>query len=398
MDKSKYKPDSYLLSLFRLYLTIFILGRNKMEDRLGRVPTPIGLIQEIYSLLAPYLRKDMHVYEPGVGDHRFYKHFPMPCTYEGCEIEPGDLPPNIYRGDFFTQPLVAYDLILGNPPFRVETTGPSTSPIPKKPKQKTIWASMVMRCFKHLKPDGILAMVLPCIWMKPDRAGIYELFTQHRLLYLTCYSCVESNKLFGYKGQTPVCVVLVQKSPPQPSFHIYDRTFVSFTLLPNHCIPTRNARLLQYSRSLFHESLRPIKIATETRTDLMPSPVRSPVLYTYKQNEVYGIEDASGLYQGTPKVMMLHKSKPIPILDQEGIYGVGGRDKYVFLEDPPRMFTFLSQPIVQEIILSFTVRMNFYEKYAFDYLPCLKESENWLNKITEYVNGHPQEKYDKESF
>jgi hypothetical protein len=186
-------------------------------------------------------------------------------------------------------------------------------------------------------------------------------------------------------------MVMVQKSIPNPSFWIYDTTFVSFTLFPQHCIPTRNAKLLQYSRSLFQNPLVPIKIATETRTDLVPSPKRSPVLYTYKQNEVYGIEDGTGVYQGVPKVMLLHKSKPFPILDQEGLYGVGGRDKYVFLEDPQRMFVFLSHPIVQEILTSFTVRMNFYEKYTFDYLPCLKESEMWLNKITEYVNGNKKE-------
>lgn len=369
-----------------------------MEDRLGRVPTPLCLIQEIYTLLSPYLRPGLHIYEPGVGDNRFFKHYPLPCTYSGCEIEAGtlELPDFIFRGDFFDQPLKEYDLILGNPPFRIETTGPSTSPIPNKPKQKTIWADMVQRCFKHLNPDGIMAMILPCIWLKPDKANIYELFTQHRILYLKCYSCVESNKLFGYKGQTPVCMVIVQKSLPNASFLIHDSTklcssFVSFTLSPQHCIPTRNAKLLQYSRSLFTKSLVPIKIATSTRTDLIPSPTRNPVLYTYKQNEVYGIEDGIGLYQGIPKVMLLHKSKPFPILDQEGIYGVGGRDKYVLLEDPPRMFAFLSQPIVQEILTSFIVRMNFYEKYAFYYLPCLNESETWLNKITQYVNGNQEE-------
>jgi len=353
------------------------------QDRLGRVFTPVPLIQEIYTHLTPYLRPHLNVYEPGVGDHRFFKHYPLPCTYEGCEIEPIEPSPTIFEGDFFDQPLHEYDLILGNPPFRIETTGPSSSPIPTKPKQKTIWPDIVTRCFKHLKPDGILAMVLPCIWLKPDKAGIYELFTQHRILVIKCFSCVESNKLFGYKGQTPVCYVLVQKSPPLPIFQIWDKSFISFSLRPGHCIPTRNARLLQYSRSLFKQSLKPIKIATATETKLVPSPPNG-VLYTYKNNEPYGIPDTSGIYH-VPKVMLLHKSKPFPIVDLEGKYGVGGRDKYVLTEDPKRMFYFLSQPIVQEILTCFTIRMNFYEKYAFDYIPCLEESEEWLNKITRYV-------------
>lgn len=356
----------------------------QMEDRLGRVPTPPCLLKEMYSVLMPYLRPNMRVYEPGVGDNRFFQHYPLPCQYDGCEIEPGDLPSHIYRGDFFQQTLTEYDLILGNPPFRIETTGPSTSPTPTKPKQRTLWAEMVHRCFQHLVPDGYLAMILPCIWLKPDKAGIYELFTTHRILCLKCFSCAESNKLFGYKGQTPVCYVLVQKSSPNSSFLLYDQGFFPFTLYPSHCIPTRNARLLQYSRSLFQTSLKPVKIATATRTDLVPNPTRNPVLYTYKKGTVYGVEDASGIFH-VPKVMMLHKSKPFPILDLEGKYGVGGRDKYVFTESPDRMYTFLQTPLVQRILTSFTIRMNFYEKYTFDYIPCLEESEMWLNKITQYV-------------
>ncbi len=377
------------------------------EDRLGRVFTPIPLIHEIYQHLAPYLCPHMRIYEPGVGDLRFRTHYPLPCVYEGCDIEPipkmcqnidpkmcqnidpkidpiidPSIGQGIVQGDFFDQPLTEYDLIVGNPPFRVETTGPSSSPIKTKPKQKTLWADMVHRCFKHLKPDGILAMILPCIWMKPDKAGIYDLFTQHRILRIKCFSCAESNKLFGYKGQTPVCYVIVQNATPLPAFELWDSNgFVSFSLRPGHCIPTRNARLLQYSRSLFTRSLEPIKIATETRTDLIPNPQENPVLYTYRQGNVYGVENGTGVYR-VPKVMLLHKSKPFPILDLEGRYAVGGRDKYVFTQDPPKMFAFLSQPIVQNILTCFVIRMNFYEKYTFDYLPCLEESDAWLQRMT----------------
>ena len=360
---------------------------SSTEDRLGRVFTPVPLIQEIYGHL--FLRPNLRVYEPGVGDLRFKTHYPLPCVYEGCDIEPTEQIEGIVQGDFFDQPLTEYDLIVGNPPFRVETTGPSSSPIKTKPKQKTIWADIVHRCFKHLKPDGILAMILPCIWMKPDKAGIYDLFTQHRILRVKCFSCVESNKLFGYKGQTPVCYVIVQKASPLP-FQLWDQGFVSFSLRPGHCIPTRKAQLLQYSRSLFTKSLIPIKIATETQTDLVPNPQQNPVLYTYRQGQVYGVNEGKGLYQGISKVMLLHKSKPFPILDLEGKYGVGGRDKYVFTQDPERMFQFLSQPIVQEILTCFVVRMNFYEKYTFDYLPCLEESEAWLKKIEAYCNENPK--------
>jgi hypothetical protein len=351
----------------------------KDKDILGRVLTPLCLIQEIYGLLSPYLKEGLHVYEPGVGDNRFFENYPLTCTYTGCELSPRtDLPPSIFRGDFFDQSLETYDVILGNPPFRVETTGNGISPIPTKIAQKTIWPDIVKRCFKHLKEGGIMAMILPCIWMKPDKAGIYDLFTCHRILFLRCYSCVESNKLFGYNGQTPVCYVIVQKLPPI-TFMSYDEGFIPFTLAPGLCIPTKNAGLLQKSRKSFKKSMTCVKIATEIKGNIIENPTKKyPILTTYKNGMLYGVEsDTPGLFQGERKVILLHKSSPIPMLD-EGVYGVAGRDKYVL---DPEYFEFLKLPLVQKIIKSFTIRMNFYEKYVFDYLPCKEEMERWLNAM-----------------
>ena len=46
-----------------------------------------------------------------------------------------------------------------------------------------------------------------------------------------------------------------------------------------------------------------------------------------------------------------------------------------------KVYDFLSKPIVQTIIKSFTIRMNFYEKYVFEYLPCIEEFETWYQKM-----------------
>jgi len=359
---------------------------NKDKDILGRVLTPLCLIQEIYGLLSPYLKPGLQVYEPGVGDNRFFEHYPLPCTYTGCELSPRtELPPSIFRGDFFDQPLESYDVILGNPPFRVETSGNGISPIKTKVSQKTIWPDIVKRCFKHLKEGGLLAMILPCIWLKPDLAGIYELFTLNRILFLRCYSCVEANKLFGYNGQTPICYVIVQKNIPNHSFMIYDEGFIPFTLTPGLCIPTKNAGLLQKSRRSFKKPMTCVKIPTEVKGTVIENPTKKyPVLTTYKRGKLYGVEsDSPGLFQGERKVLLLHKTLPIPFLD-EGLYGVAGRDKYVL---DPEYFEFLKLPIVQKIIKSFTIRMNFYEKYVFDYLPCKEEMELWKNEMKDAMKN-----------
>jgi len=352
------------------------------KDILGRVLTPLCLIQEIYALLSPLLKPGLSVYEAGVGDNRFFQNYPLPCSYSGCELSPmTELPDFIFSGDFFDQPLGTYDVILGNPPFRVETTGNGISPTPKKIAQKTIWPDIVKRCFEHLKEGGIMAMILPCIWLKPDMAGIYELFTSHRILHLRCYSCVESNKLFGYNGQTPICYVILQKLKPLPAFMIYDEGFIPFTLHKGLCIPTKNAGLLQKSRQCFKKSMTCVKVATEIKGVVIENPTQKfPILTTYKNGKLYGVEsDVSGLFQGEAKVILLHKSSPFPMLDP-GVYGLAGRDKYVF---EPEYFEFLKLPIVQKIIKSFTIRMNFYEKYVFDYLPCKEEMGDWINEMKE---------------
>jgi hypothetical protein len=354
------------------------------RDVFGKVETPCELIKELYSLLSP--SDNLRVYEPGVGTNLFMKQYPSTYkSYSGCEIKPtSELPPEIYIGDFFEHSLEEYDLILGNPPFRVKTSLPSTSPIATKPSQKTIWMDMVKRCWEHLVEGGRLAMILPCIWLKPDKAGIYGLFTSHCIEYLRTFDSAESNKLFRYNGQTPCCYVIVKKCEPNNTFKIWDKDqFIDFKLKPGYCIPTKNAKCLGDIQVHIHEHLNVIKVAT-----LVPSgkiidnpsnkhPIILGASYTNNQLIFNGLElPEPGTYQGVPKIILAHKRLPIPYLDLEGKYGIHGRDKYVILgteSDLRIIFEFLQTPLAQLIIKSFTIRMNYYEKYIFDYIPGVKD-------------------------
>jgi hypothetical protein len=96
------------------------------------------------------------------------------------------------------------------------------------------------------------------------------------------------------------------------------------------------------------------------------------VITTYKDT-IYGfVSDEPGKYQDVPKIIMAHKTFPIPFLDMDGTkgnYGVYGRDKFVFLgPNLQEQYEYLSDPIVQKIIKSFTIRMNFIEKDIFKYI------------------------------
>ena len=363
------------------------------KHQFAEVFTPPELVKEILEKIETIETiKRSRIYEPGVGKGAFLKqiinkNFDF-VSYDGCEINPSEEfkndKINIFEGDFFNHELKEYDLIIGNPPFYND--GFKGPPCAKSRKGKTIWPQIVKRCWDHLAPNGILAMVLPCIWLKPDKEKIYNLFTEHQILYLRVYTCVESNKLFNYKAQTPCCYVIVQKTKAfEPNIiKIYDQTkdnFVSFTLKSGYCIPTQNAELIQSFKPTM--KINPIKIAfikKELETQLIKEPkskkdIHPPIysLITTYKDTIYGYESIEpGKYQGIPKIIMAHKTFPILFLDKEGIYGLYGRDKYVFTSTNPNklleQYEYLSQPIVQKIIKSFTIRMNFIEKDIFKYI------------------------------
>jgi hypothetical protein len=245
----------------------------------------------------------------------------------------------------------------------------------------TIWPKIVKRCFEHLVEGGFLAMILPCMWLKPDKEGIHDLFLSHRLVSVRCYNCVESNKLFGYKCQTPVSLVVVQKVPSTGSFLLYDNGYIPFTVLHPPCIPTQNGALLQASHRLIKTPLTCIKMSTVPKGRVIANPSKGfPLLTTFKQGTIHGLElDQPGPYHGVPKVLLLHKSQPFPFLDADGTYSVGGRDVYVL---PVEAYEMMKDPLVQKILKSFTIRMNYYEKQTFHYLPCVEEFYEWKKSIS----------------
>jgi type I restriction-modification system DNA methylase subunit len=353
------------------------------KHKFAEVLTPPELVKEILEKIETNYKR---IYEPGVGKGAFLQQIKNFASYDGCEINPTEEftndKINIFKGDFFNHELKEYDLIIGNPPFYQD--GFKGPPCAKTRKGQTIWPQIVKRCWDHLAPNGVLAMVLPCIWLKPDKEKIYDLFTGNQILYLRVYTCVESNKLFNYKAQTPCCYVIVQKTKAfEPNIiKIYDSSnesnhFVSFTLKPGYCIPTQNAELIQSFKPTM--KINPIKIAfikKELETQLIKEPKKSkskskniyPLITTYKDT-IYGYESIEpGKYQGIPKIIMAHKTFPILFLDKDGTYGLYGRDKYVFIGDILDQYEYLSQPIVQKIIKSFTIRMNFIEKDIFKYI------------------------------
>lgn len=106
-----------------------------------------------------------------------------------------------------------FDFIIGNPPYNFNGVKkvPTKNNINKKEDGKTIWCEFVKKNISLLKDDGIMNILIPSIWMKPDKAGMYELFSKYDIQKLHTLSSSQTNKTFGFHVQTPTCYFLLTK-------------------------------------------------------------------------------------------------------------------------------------------------------------------------------------------
>lgn len=448
------------------------------KDKYGEVFTPLCLVERMLldgfgDQSRPYCGESLRIFEPGAGKGIFYKTImenydayfgAKPCQYILNEINPEHEETlkevlldegvegvgNICIQNVFDVVLdTKVDLIVGNLPFH--NGGKAFVPgLAKfhgddgdvtKPKDiVTIWPKIIHHCFdSFLKPRGIFFCIIPCIWMKEDRAGIYDLFVRkNELLLLRVFDCVRANALFGYNCQTPVCYVMVRKRSDDGfdggcstlssvhHFQLYDEDvgkYIDFPLKIGRCIPTKHASLclecLQGGEGANMCSDVVKKVST------LKKGVMDNVVYTFhKQNKdtlgllcdyackegeykvitgaamdgkwgcgsrggeddgwrkcgliLHGVvSKVEGIYGGKPKLILPHKRLPLFFKDYDGSYSCYGRDMYVFLCDGGKaqidaLETYLSSKKVSTIIAEgFTIRMNFIEKYVFQYIPYL---------------------------
>ena len=388
----------------------------------GQVLTPRSLVNEMWSLFKTHVVQDVHnmsVFEPGCGKGIFYDVF---CEmYENMnhdiyvmnEINKNDMSESIFSlfqkynssnkdqiifKDFFLMDSndrqnLTFDIVVGNLPFHVngmkqvpsakfDKNKHNTDEISNVKEGKTIWTDMVKAIVSddYLKPHGHGMLIIPLIWMKPDKSGIYNILTnQCRLLFVKTYTSTEANKTFGYNAQTPLCYVIFQKCPPVSSLHhfqIYNHDTQEFTetslyLNEGLCIPTKHisnhnavlnwwkdireelnldSGISRYSLSRHLKKVCHMKkeVVEHRKYDMKLDPKStedlSNLYYTItgaELRETRGdphdcilkgfIGTYPGAHHNTPKVILPHKRFGFSLIDFNGSFGIYGRDKYVFL-------------------------------------------------------------------
>ena len=435
---------------FLLYFcSIFINSMNNTfsnnKNKYGEVFTPPFLIQQMIDDLKTE-GLDNHlslvqadtIFEPGAGkgvffdifvnknnffkDNKNFKYTMNEINYEHFD----DLKTICKNYSDYTEDCLDLDiskckLIIGNLPFNCETKKfvPSLAKNNKdnksvtQSKSVTLWTKITHFCFDNiLKDNGYFYAIIPCIWLKPDRGGIYDLFTRYySIILLKTFDCQIANTIFKYNCQTPICYVLVHKKKNNHKdnklkFKLYDHQenkYLDFVLDYGKCIPTHcishfisHSQFLKkrqisscYEYVLKISTLNPKCLAGETKR-FSKGGLDSYQVQDGEYKIITGslfnkktkcltlngfVSTVPCLYYGKPKIILPHKRLAKFFKDYDGSYSCYGRDMYVFLcnnkKEIDELYNFFNDNVIvnQMIETGFTIRMNFIEKYVFQYIP-----------------------------
>ena len=219
------------------------------KELYGEIFTPISLIDQMCHLLPEHVWTDPSLtwLDPGCGPGLFSIQIYLRLfRSKGClnakhiinnmlhmvELNPKHIPlvydifktPNLYEGDYLSwNPDKQFDIIIGNPPFNhrglIKTP---TSKLEKGKDGKAVWRDFIRKSLRLLTSGGYLCFIVPSIWMKPDREGIYDLLTSYKIHKIHCFNNTQTNKLFRGEAQTPTCFFLLQKIPTDHTTLLWD--------------------------------------------------------------------------------------------------------------------------------------------------------------------------------
>lgn len=342
---------------------------------------------------------------------------------------------NIYENDYLeidNNTFIRPNIIIGNPPYNVNGLAkvPTNTSKSKKADGRTIWRDFVHKNLSLLEENGLMCILIPSIWLKPDKYGMYDLLLQYKITNLHCLDASESSKLFHQSAQTPICYFLLEKVNTTPNYHnntnttynninntntniitIYDSSkqgYIDFPLYKNIPIPLKFASIVKkiLSKRLLYSELKIIKTNmpcnnaltfTNNQTSLTQYPcIHSCLLSKQKKPELSIKYSPIPLnYHGIPKLVMGHKMYGFPYLDEDGMYGISNRDNYIIINKSFAELKILQLCLSTTLILflyeTTRYRMRYLEKYVFEYLPDFSLISQFhiipptLNKLNEFM-------------
>ena len=296
-----------------------------------------------------------------------------------------------------------FDIVLGNPPFNFG--GIKKVPTNQEKKKKsdgiTVWHEFIKKSIALLKKKGLLLFITPSIWMKTDRANIYDYMTQFKLHKIRCYSNTEMNQLFKGEAQTPSCFFLLEKTETDKTVMLYDdtkQTYIPYHLNSEKIIPVFGVSLintilpytLKYGCMDVKKTNLPSKKIgfSEMKSEKFKyENIKTCFQKDFKPEFIKMYSDQPCPFYRETKIIMAHGMYGLPFVDEAGKYGIANRDKYVItgynIDDLHRIKLFLSTNFARILFKATRYRMMFLEKYIFRLIPDITKIPNFPKDITE---------------
>lgn len=317
---------------------------------------------------------------------------------------------NIICKDFLTLNIYEYDkfdIVLGNPPFQINgcIKTPAHKKINKKNDGKSIYVEFTKKAFDVVYESGLVCLIIPALWLKPDKAGLYYFLTNKNILKLNCISTLESSKIFNNKAQVACTYFLIENTEKiKDKINIFDNmqnNYIDFYLKDNNAIPTNYISIIN-KLSICVNKVGNIKYSkTNIPSNKFIFKENKEDEYIYKNIKTCYFENnepklvivysnlKTKYIDGIPKIILSHKRLGIPFLDINGEYGISTRDNYIIsgndytIEELVEIQYFLSCKFILFIYMCFNYRMSFLERYVFNYIPLIIKITNFpkLSKI-----------------
>jgi len=304
---------------------------------------------------------------------------------------------NILHADFCsaTTLLPEMDYIIGNPPYNSHGMKkvPTNQNQKKKEDGETVWIKFIIKSLALLKAEtGQLCVIIPSLWLKPDKANMHSILTAYQIQKIHCLSGNQTNKLFKGAAQTPTCYFLLTKTNAMGAgaaeITLYDLNRQAYIALPYQmgqplplfgvAIIKKLAPWLSLTSNLTVIKTNMPSIKSKF-TENLYSPehpyrnITTCILENLQPVLLMNFSNIPQAFYGKKKLVLAHKMYGFPYFDETGSYGISNRDNYVITgktdEEFCQLKAFLSTKLVLYLYEATRYRMKYLEKYAFQFIP-----------------------------
>ena len=404
----------------------------------GEINTPFSFAKKMIDMFPPeFLRENHKWLDPGCGQGNIsYTLYNSLCKYHNKDkilkemihmVEINKERENAIRNRFENKPFLninivdfmdfnetGFDAIICNPPFNfggcIKT--PTNKSNTKKNDGYTAWCKFITHSMTLLRENGYLCIIVPSMWLKPDKAGMYYYLLQYKIEKMMFFTNTETNHIFRGQAQTPTTLFLLKKQQSKERilslFCNEKREYIKYALKKDFPIPTTNFglinKLMEYVNKVGHikvfKTNMPSKFVSFSLTsseDFKYKNIKTVITHKNKEsattNDTFetmnGIiaekqvnwSDKPCIGYNRPKIILAHKMYGYPLLDIKGEYGVSNRDNFIITEyneqELERIAQFLSLPFIIKIYDATRYRMRYLEKYAFNFIPDITKLQDF---------------------